>query len=110
MKTAGDSDEASRGGGADRERDEWGQFAVTSSSFVAFAARSLQRLPFQIEPVSAVDQSIEHGIGDGGITEHLWMPQRLTGESLRCGWLIRTILFMASVFRSAVAVRDGDRG
>jgi hypothetical protein len=23
-----------------------------------------QRLPFQVEPVSAVDQSIEHGIGD----------------------------------------------
>ena len=44
-----------------------------------------QGLTFQIEPVSAVDQSIEHGIRDGGITEHLGMPQRLTGESLRYG-------------------------
>ena len=44
------------------------------------------------------------------ITKHLVMPQCLTGESLKCGWLIRTILFMASAFRSAVAARDGDRG
>ena len=38
------------------------------------------------------------------------MPQRLTGESLRCGWLIRTIPYMASAFRSATDARDGDRG
>ena len=41
-KPAGDSDEASRGGGADRRRGEWGQFAVTSSSLVFFAARSFR--------------------------------------------------------------------
>jgi hypothetical protein len=44
-----------------------------------------QRLTFQIEPMSAVDQSIEHGIGDGGIIEHLMMPWSLTGESLMSG-------------------------
>jgi hypothetical protein len=60
--------------------------------------------------VCAVDEAVEHRIGNGGITEHLVMPQHLTDESLRCGWLIRIILFMASAFRSAVDALDGDRG
>jgi hypothetical protein len=64
----------------------------------------------QFQPVSTVDEAVEHGIGDGGITKHLVIPPCLTGESLKCGWLIRTILFMAGAFRSAVAARDGDRG
>ncbi len=63
----------------------------------------------QFQPASAVDEAVEHGIGDGGITEHWGMPHRLTGESLKCGWLIRTILFMASAFRSAVDARDAGR-
>jgi hypothetical protein len=33
---------ASRGGGANRERREWGQFAETSSSLLFFAARSFR--------------------------------------------------------------------
>jgi hypothetical protein len=44
------------------------------------------------------------------IAEHLRIPQRLTGESLRCGWLIRTTPYMASAFRSATDARDGDLG
>ncbi len=60
--------------------------------------------------MGVVHQTIEDGVGQRGITKHLVMPQCLTGESLKCGWLIRTILFMASAFRSAVAARDGDRG
>jgi hypothetical protein len=68
-----------------------------------------QRLPFQIEPVSAVDQSIKHGICDGGITEHLEMPQRLTGESLGSGSLIRIIPCMASAIRSVIDTQGEDR-
>jgi hypothetical protein len=44
------------------------------------------------------------------LAEHLRIPQRLTGESLRCGWLIRTTPYMASAFRSATDARDGDLG
>ena len=68
-----------------------------------------QRLPFQIEPLSAVDQSIEHGIGDGGIAEHLEMPQSLTGESLGSWSLTRIIRCMAIAFRSATDALDEDR-
>ena len=57
-----------------------------------------------------MNDAVEDGVGQRRIAEHLWMPQRLTGESLTCGWLIRTILFMASAFRSAVDARDGARG
>jgi hypothetical protein len=39
-----------------------------------------------------VDSRERHGL----VAEHLGMPQRLTVESLTCGWLIRTILFTAS--------------
>ena len=54
--------------------------------FCGFCCTQLaQQLAFQIEAVSTVDQPIEHGIGDGGIAEHLGMPQRLTGKSLRYG-------------------------
>jgi hypothetical protein len=59
---------------------------------------------------SVVKQPVEQCGGHDWIAEHLVMPQCLTGESLKCGWLIRTILFMASAFRSAVDARDGDRG
>jgi hypothetical protein len=43
------------------------------------------------------------------LAEHLWMPQRLTGESLRSGSLIRIIPCMASAFRSATDGLGGDR-
>ena len=55
-------------------------------------------------------ETIEESCRHLGVTEHLWMPQRLTGESLECGWLIRTIPYMASASRSATDARDGDRG
>jgi hypothetical protein len=58
----------------------------------------------------SVNDAIKDRVSQGWITKHLVMPQCLTGESLKCGWLIRTILFMASAFRSAVAARDGERG
>jgi hypothetical protein len=54
--------------------------------------------------------AVEDRISDGGIAEHFGMPQRLTGESLRCGWLTRTIPSTASAFRSVTDARDGDRG
>jgi hypothetical protein len=69
-----------------------------------------QEFALQLQSVSAMDQTIEYGVGDGGIAEHLRIPQRLTGESLRCGWLIRTTPYMASAFRSATDARDGDLG
>ena len=67
-------------------------------------------LDVQLENRRMMHQAIDSGECHCGITKHLVMPQCLTGESLKCGWLIRTILFMASAFRSAVAARDGDRG
>ena len=48
-------------------------------------AQFAQGLALQLQPVCAVDKAVEHGIGNGGITEHFWMPQRLTDESLRYG-------------------------
>jgi hypothetical protein len=57
-----------------------------------------------------VSKAIKQRCGHLGIAEHLGMPQRLTGESLRCGWLIRTTPYMASAFRSATDARDGDLG
>jgi hypothetical protein len=62
------------------------------------------------QDVAVVSEAIQESGRHLGVTKHLVMPQCLTGESLKCGWLIRTILFMASAFRSAVAARDGDRG
>ena len=62
------------------------------------------------EDVAVMSEAVEKRGCHLGVTKHLVMPQCLTGESLKCGWLIRTILFMASAFRSAVAARDGDRG
>jgi hypothetical protein len=60
--------------------------------------------------VCAVNDAVEDRVADCVIAEHLRIPQRLTGESLRCGWLIRTTPYMASAFRSATDARDGDLG
>jgi hypothetical protein len=73
-------------------------------------AEFAQGLALQLKPVRVMDEAVEPRVSNGGIAEHLWMPHRLTGESLRCGWLIRTILFMGSAFRSAVDARDAGRG
>jgi hypothetical protein len=35
--------------------------------------------------MGAVDQAVEHRVGDSRIANDLGMPQRLTGESLRYG-------------------------
>jgi len=64
----------------------------------------------EFDPVRAVNDAVQDRVADCVVADHLGMPQRLTGESLRCGWLIRTIPFMASAFRSAVDARAGDRG
>ena len=69
-----------------------------------------QGLTLQLKPVCVMHEAVEHRVGNGGVAEPLGMPQRLTGESLKCGWLIRTILFMASAFRSAVDARDAGHG
>ena len=66
--------------------------------------------PLQLNAMGAVKDAIQNRVSDRGIAEHFGMPQRLTGESLRCGWLTRTIPYTASAFRSATDARDGDRG
>jgi hypothetical protein len=66
--------------------------------------------PLEFDPVCAVNDAVEDRVADCVIAEHLRIPQRLTGESLRCGWLIRTTPYMASAFRSATDARDGDLG
>ena len=59
---------------------------------------------------SVVKQSVEEGRRDDGTTGHLWMPQRLTGESLRSASLTRIIRCMAAAFRSANdALAEGRR-
>ena len=35
--------------------------------------------------MSAVNDAVEDGVTESRITEHFWMPQRLTDESLRYG-------------------------
>jgi hypothetical protein len=62
------------------------------------------------DDVAVVQQPVEDRSRNHRVAEDLWMPHRLTDESLRCGWLIRTILFMGSAFRSAVDARDAGRG
>jgi hypothetical protein len=54
-------------------------------------------------PLDAVDLDLR-------LTEHLEMPQRLTGESLRSGSLIRIIPCMAIAFRSATDALGEERG
>jgi len=48
---------------------------------VAFA----QAFSFELDPMCTVNDTIEDRVAEGGIAEHLGMPQRLTGESLRYG-------------------------
>ena len=55
-------------------------------------------------------QSVEKGRRDDEITGHLWMPQPLTGKSLRSGWLIRITRCMAVVFRSVIDALGVGRG
>jgi hypothetical protein len=77
---------------------------------VSGAVLEAPALVASLDDIAVMSETVEQCSGHLWITKHLVMPQCLTGESLKCGWLIRTILFMASAFRSAVAARDGDRG
>jgi hypothetical protein len=40
---------------------------------------------FDLYDHGVVKQPVEQGGGDDRIAEYFWMPQRLTGESLRSG-------------------------
>jgi hypothetical protein len=59
--------------------------------------------------MSVVDETVQDGVGVSRITGHLWMPQRLTGESLRSGSLTRIIRCVAAAFRSANDALDEGR-
>ncbi len=56
----------------------------------------------QFDAVRAMHDTIEDGVADRRIIEHLVMPWTLTGASLRSGSLIRTIRSMAAVFWSVI--------
>jgi len=81
-----------------------------SSHGVLLSLLFAERVTTQLDAMCVVDNAVEDRICEGWITEYWGMPHRLTGESLKCGWLIRTILFMASAFRSAVDARDAGHG
>ena len=72
-------------------------------------AEFAQGLALQLKPVCAVDEAVEHRVGNGGIAEHLEMPQSLTGESLGSWSLTRIIRCMAIAFRSVTDALDEDR-
>ncbi len=57
-----------------------------------------------------MNEAVDRGEGHGGIADHVEMPQRSTGESLRSGSPTRIILCMASVFRSAIDCQGAGRG
>ena len=92
----------------------WGDLSIWmvtgSSHCVLLSPLSAQRVAAQLDAVGVVDDAVEDCVGQSWVAEHFGMPQRLTGESLRCGWLIRTTPYMASAFRSATDARDGDLG
>ena len=80
-----------------------------SSHNVLLSLLSAERLAAQLDAVGVVDDAVQDRVGESWVAEHLWMPQRLTGESLRSGSLIRIIRCMAAAFRSANDARDEDR-
>ncbi len=57
-----------------------------------------------------VNQAVDNGDEHSMVAEHLGMPQRLTGELLRYGRLIRIIHSTASAFLSAPDAPDGNHG
>ena len=63
---------------------------------------------FDLHDHGVVEQPVEQRSGYDGIAEHLEMPQRLTGESLRSGSLTRIIPCMAGCF--PVSERRSGRG
>jgi hypothetical protein len=86
-----------------------GEVGLLDSGFVkpGFGGPQLSHaFSFQFEAVGAVHQPVQYSVGDGGITDHRMMPQKLTGESLRSGSLIRIILCMAGASGSAIVDQD----
>jgi hypothetical protein len=57
-----------------------------------------------------VNDAVEYGVSQRGIAEHMEMPRRLTGESLRSESLTRVILCTATAFRSLIGGRDAVLG
>jgi hypothetical protein len=84
--------------------------ATWSSHGILLSFLFTERVTAQLDAMGVVDDAVEDRVGKGWIAEHLWMPQRLTDESLGCGWLIPTTPYLASAFRSATDARDEDRG
>ena len=62
-----------------------------------------------VDDDGVVEQPVQQGGRDHGIAEAVEMPRRLTGESLKSGWLTRIIPSMATAFLSATDGLDGDR-
>ena len=68
-----------------------------------------QARPLQLDAMGAVDDAVQDGVADGRVAEHVGMPQRLTAESLRSGWLTHIIRCMADVIWSANDTRGEGR-
>jgi hypothetical protein len=64
---------------------------------------------FDLHDDGMVQQPVEQRGGDDGVAEAVEMPRRLTGESLKSGWLTRIIPSMATPILSATDALDGDR-
>ena len=77
-----------------------------SSHDVILGLPFAQQLAAQLDTMSSVHDTIQNGIGQGGIAEHMEMPRRLTGKSLRSESLTRVILCTATAFRSLIGGRD----
>jgi hypothetical protein len=59
--------------------------ATWSSHGVLLSLLFAERFAAQLDAVGVVDDAIQDRIGESWVAEHLWMPQRLTDESLRYG-------------------------
>ena len=97
------------GGGGGGERWSSGSGTAISLGWRIDRVTLAQTRPLQLDAMGAVHNAVEDGIADRRIPEHVGMPQRLTAESLRSGWLIRIIHFMANVIRSAHDIRGEGR-
>jgi hypothetical protein len=68
-----------------------------------------QAVALQLDAMGTMNDAVEDCVAESWIAEHLEMPQRLTGESLRSGSLIRIIPCVASVIRSVIDTLGEDR-
>ena len=60
---------------------------------------------FDVHDDGMVKEFVQQRGRDHGIAEHFVMPPRLTGESLRSGWLMRITRCLGVAFRSAIIDR-----